>query len=32
MMNYYSALDRGRESKDMQEAAGDPANPGYGCN
>lgn len=32
MMNYYSALDRGREPKDLQEASGDPSKPGYGCN
>jgi FtsP/CotA-like multicopper oxidase with cupredoxin domain len=31
MMNYYSALDRGREPKDMKEASGDPSKPGYGC-
>ncbi|MFA5923819.1 MAG: multicopper oxidase domain-containing protein [Methylococcaceae bacterium] len=31
MMNYYSALDRGREPKDMQEASGDPSKLGYGC-
>jgi manganese oxidase len=32
MMNYYSALDRGREPKDVQEASGDHSKPGYGCN
>ena len=31
MMNYYSALDRGREPKNMQEASGDSSKPGYGC-
>jgi manganese oxidase len=31
MMNSYSALDRGREPKDIQEASGDPSKPGYGC-
>ncbi len=31
MMNYYSALDRGREPKEMKEANGDPSKPGYGC-
>ena len=31
MMNYYSALDRGREPKDVKEASGDPSKPGYGC-
>ncbi len=32
MMNSYSALDRGREPKDIQEASGDSSRPGYGCN
>ena len=31
MMNYYSALDRGREPKSWQEASGDHSKPGYGC-
>jgi FtsP/CotA-like multicopper oxidase with cupredoxin domain len=31
MMNYYSSVDRGREPTSAAEAAGDPANPGYGC-
>lgn len=31
MMNYYSALDRGREPQNAQEAAGSAAAPGYGC-
>jgi manganese oxidase len=32
MMNYYSAIDRGREPKNAAEAAGSSATPGYGCN
>jgi len=32
MMNYYSALDRGREPASVEEAAGSAAKPGYGCN
>ncbi|MDD1616319.1 MAG: multicopper oxidase domain-containing protein, partial [Methylococcaceae bacterium] len=32
MMNYYSALDRGREPATTAEAAGSAATPGYGCN
>jgi FtsP/CotA-like multicopper oxidase with cupredoxin domain len=32
MMNYYSAIDRGREPKTLAEAQGDPSTPGYGCN
>ena len=32
MMNYYSALDRGREPKNIDEANGDKSKPGYGCN
>ena len=32
MMNYYSAVDRGREPKNYQEAIGDRSKPGYGCN
>jgi len=32
MMNYYSALDRGREPANAAEAAGNSATPGYGCN
>ncbi len=31
MMNYYSAIDRGREPKDLTEASGSPSTPGYGC-
>ncbi|HEX6829726.1 MAG TPA: copper oxidase, partial [Burkholderiales bacterium] len=31
MMNYYSAIDRGREPKSVAEAKGNPATPGYGC-
>jgi hypothetical protein len=31
MMNYYSALDRGREPKSQAEATGSSATPGYGC-
>jgi manganese oxidase len=31
MMNYYSAVDRGREPKDDKEAGGDPSKLGYGC-
>ncbi|HET9701642.1 MAG TPA: Ig-like domain-containing protein [Burkholderiales bacterium] len=31
MMNYYSALDRGREPATPQEAAGSADRPGYGC-
>jgi len=31
MMNYYSALDRGREPANAEEAAGNDR-PGYGCN
>ena len=31
-MNYYSALDRGREPASALEAAGDPTKTGYGCN
>ncbi|HLF98230.1 MAG TPA: hypothetical protein VI457_13895, partial [Methylococcaceae bacterium] len=31
MMNYYSAVDRGREPRDQAEANGNPATPGYGC-
>ncbi len=31
VMNYYSALDRGREPASAAEAAGGPATPGYGC-
>ena len=31
MMNYYSAIDRGREPKNEGEAAGDSSKPGYGC-
>ena len=30
-MNYYSALDRGREPTSVLEAAGSTAKPGYGC-
>ncbi|ESS71399.1 bilirubin oxidase [Methyloglobulus morosus KoM1] len=30
MMNYYSAVDRGREPKDMNEASGN-SSVGYGC-
>ncbi len=32
MMNYYSAIDRGREPANAAEAAGSAAAPGYGCN
>jgi manganese oxidase len=32
MMNYYSAIDRGREPASVAEANGSAANPGYGCN
>jgi FtsP/CotA-like multicopper oxidase with cupredoxin domain len=32
MMNYYSAIDRGREPASAAEAAGSAAKPGYGCN
>ncbi|MEI7994802.1 MAG: multicopper oxidase domain-containing protein [Methylococcaceae bacterium] len=32
MMNYYSAIDRGREPASAAEAAGSAATPGYGCN
>ncbi len=32
MMNYYSALDSGREPKSDAEAKGSSATPGYGCN
>ncbi|HET9580638.1 MAG TPA: Ig-like domain-containing protein [Usitatibacter sp.] len=32
MMNYYSAIDRGREPANAAEAAGSSATPGYGCN
>jgi FtsP/CotA-like multicopper oxidase with cupredoxin domain len=31
MMNYYSALDRGREPASAAEALGSPTTPGYGC-
>ncbi len=31
MMNYYSALDRGREPASVEEAAGSADKPGYGC-
>lgn len=31
MMNYYSAVDRGREPKSIKEARGDRRKPGYGC-
>ena len=31
MMNYYSAVDRGREPASVLEAVGDPKKPGYGC-
>ena len=31
MMNYYSSVDRGREPTSVEEADGDPENPGYGC-
>ncbi|WP_374087347.1 multicopper oxidase domain-containing protein [Methylomicrobium lacus] len=31
MMNYYSAVDRGKEPKDILEASGDHSKPGYGC-
>ena len=31
MMNYYSAIDRGREPKDLPEANFNPSKPGYGC-
>ncbi|MFZ2313383.1 MAG: multicopper oxidase domain-containing protein [Methylobacter sp.] len=32
MMNYYSAVDRGREPASLNEARGDAKKPGYGCN
>ena len=32
MMNYYSAIDRGREPANLAEAQGSAAKPGYGCN
>ncbi|MGE5093568.1 MAG: Ig-like domain-containing protein, partial [Betaproteobacteria bacterium] len=32
MMNYYSAIDRGREPANAAEAQGSSATPGYGCN
>ena len=32
MMNIYSAIDRGREPKDMDEATGATSDPGYACN
>jgi len=32
MMNYYSAIDRGREPATLAEAQGSAATPGYGCN
>ncbi|MGZ4994545.1 MAG: multicopper oxidase domain-containing protein, partial [Methylobacter sp.] len=32
MMNYYSAVDRGREPASTAEAKGTKKNPGYGCN
>ncbi|HET9579686.1 MAG TPA: Ig-like domain-containing protein [Usitatibacter sp.] len=32
MMNYYSAIDRGREPASATEAQGSSTNPGYGCN
>jgi FtsP/CotA-like multicopper oxidase with cupredoxin domain len=32
MMNYYSAIDRGREPANAAEAAGSADKPGYGCN
>ena len=32
MMNYYSAIDRGREPATAAEAQGSAAKPGYGCN
>jgi FtsP/CotA-like multicopper oxidase with cupredoxin domain len=32
MMNYYSAIDRGREPATAAEAQGSSATPGYGCN
>jgi FtsP/CotA-like multicopper oxidase with cupredoxin domain len=31
MMNYYSAVDRGREAASASEAIGDSKTPGYGC-
>jgi len=31
MMNYYSAVDRGREPASEEEAQGSDAKPGYGC-
>ena len=31
MFNMYSSVDRGREPTSVEEADGDPANPGYGC-
>jgi len=31
MMNYYSAVDRGREAANAIEARGDAKKPGYGC-
>jgi manganese oxidase len=31
MMNYYSAIDRGREPKDLGEVNLDSSKPGYGC-
>jgi len=31
MMNYYSAVDRGREATNAIEARGDAKKPGYGC-
>ncbi|MCX7084404.1 MAG: multicopper oxidase domain-containing protein [Methylococcales bacterium] len=32
MMNYYSAIDRGREPANLAEASGSSDKPGYGCN
>jgi manganese oxidase len=32
MMNIYSAIDRGREPKDLDEATGGTSDPGYACN
>ena len=32
MMNYYGSVDRGREPASADEAQGNPATPGYGCN